>query len=301
MKKYYKLCTIILFTIIGSLILIKCINPILLATDSGFDSSYDSGGFSGGSDYSFGGGSDYSFNDTPSYSYGDNSSKSSSRGNSNSYRNDELLLLLFLLIIVIVLIKRKPMKKNMKNDIQTNNTAANHNDMLKKYMPDIEIEKFIEERYRDFVEVQIAWMDFDYEKLRELLTDELYNQYEMQLDTLKLKNEKNVMSDFSYESAYISNVSRDKDNLIIRVRLSVSFFDYITKDEKITRGTDKEKIHMTYELTYITALKNDISKCPSCGAPISNNASVKCEYCNSIISRVSEKWVMKNKKAISQR
>lgn len=145
-------------------------------------------------------------------------------------------------------------------------------------------------------------MNFDYKALRELLTDELYNQYEMQLDTLKIKNEKNVMTDFEFVSATIKNVFRDKNNIYVKVIMSVSFFDYISKDNSIVRGSNKKKLLMTYELTYSSTLKNDFNtSCPSCGAPIPDNASVKCEYCNCIISKTTSKWVLKNKKIISQK
>ena len=51
-------------------------------------------------------------------------------------------------------------------------------------------EEFKKERYNDYVSIQEGWMNFNYQLLRDKLTDELYNQYEMQLETLKTKNQK---------------------------------------------------------------------------------------------------------------
>ena len=39
-------------------------------------------------------------------------------------------------------------------------------------------------------------MEFDYNKLKEILSDELYNPYEVDLEVLKTKNQKNIMKDF---------------------------------------------------------------------------------------------------------
>ena len=56
-------------------------------------------------------------------------------------------------------------------------------------MPLEEFKALVFEKYKD---IQIAWMNFDYNTLRSKLTDELYNQYAMQLDTMKVKNEQNI-------------------------------------------------------------------------------------------------------------
>lgn len=310
MQKCYKIF-LLLVLVFGSFTLIKYINPSLIATDSGFDSSYDSGGYdssSGYSDYdssSWDSGSNYSDYDSGSWH---SSSNYSSKGSSKSLGPAFIIGLIVLIIIVEIaemtqksqkrktqlLAKEKSVYESLKQ------TKEPLDEEAEKFLSDLDIFKFLEERYNDFVKLQTAWMEYDYDTLRELLTDELYNQYEMQLDTLKLKNEKNVMSNFEYISANITNVFKEKDSLIVRIKMSVAFFDYITKDGNVVRGSNSKKLHMTYELTYTKALQDNQSTCPSCGAPLKNNASVKCEYCKSIISQTSTKWSLKNKKIISQ-
>lgn len=41
-----------------------------------------------------------------------------------------------------------------------------------------------------YTELQTAWMNFDYNKIKPLTTDELYKTYKSGLDTLKEKKQK---------------------------------------------------------------------------------------------------------------
>lgn len=59
-----------------------------------------------------------------------------------------------------------------------------------------ENEKIAEEAYQIYYDIQMAWMDFDYDVLKTLVTDELFHMYKNQLETLKMKNQQNIMSNF---------------------------------------------------------------------------------------------------------
>lgn len=48
-----------------------------------------------------------------------------------------------------------------------------------------------------FIHIEESFMNFDYDRLRVLLTDELYNMYYNWLESLKLKDERKIMSDFT--------------------------------------------------------------------------------------------------------
>ena len=151
--------------------------------------------------------------------------------------------------------------------------------------------------YKKFLAVQNAWMDFEYDQLRELCTDELYNSYITQLDTLKLKFGKNIMSDFEQHFIRIIGVTEEAGNIIVKVYLKVSFFDYVinTKTTEVTRGTDQRKLTNNYILTFVKAKGKTAKKCPNCGAPIKGNTSSKCPYCDSTIVTDAKDFVMSKK------
>ena len=154
-----------------------------------------------------------------------------------------------------------------------------------------------------YVEIQKAWTDFDYDILRVLLTDELYNTYMMQLDALKLKNQKNIMSDFKLITVKIYNITEENGLLNISIYLRCQMYDYvIDNEEKVVRGDKNHKIDIEYEITFVKTT-NEIHEtvCPNCGAKIDAVTSGKCDYCDSVIVVDAKDYVMSKKTCVGQR
>ena len=154
-----------------------------------------------------------------------------------------------------------------------------------------------------FKDIQNYWMEFDYDNLKKLLTDELYNTYNMELETLKLKNQKNVMSGFELLSINLTDLKKENNQFIATVMLNVRFKDYIVdSSDKVIRGKENTKINNVYLLTFVKSVdenKNNI--CPKCGAEVSGNTTGICNYCGSKIVFNEFDWVMSKKQKISQR
>lgn len=268
---------IFLILIIPVLLIIG--NTQKVKADSGFDTSYDSGGSSWSSSSS------------------DWSSSSSSSSHSGSSNGGILNLIVFIIIIVIVLFSNKKDGKKMLRQIVPNIVPINK---IKEYIPNYDYNKFATDRFNDYVEIQNAWMNFDYDTLRNKLTDELYNQYAMQLDTMKIKNEQNIMKDFSHRMTYITDIKEENGNIEVTINSVISFYDYIVQNARIVRGNKNKRINSLYEMKFICNKSNVISKCPNCHAPLNNNASQKCEFCGSIITKNGENWVMTKKQTKRQ-
>lgn len=293
-KKRYLYIALTVILIIGLALLIPAVKA-----DSGFDSSYgggsSSGGYSGGGSYDAGG----------------------------SGGGDLIFLLIRLLsylppwisipsiiaiIVFLVIISTKKDKTNGDNRYKHSSsvvTTINHEtemptEQIQSIITDFNKEEFLQARFKDYVDIQNAWMYFDYDKLRTKLTDELYNQYEMQLDTLKVKNQQNVMEKITYHDAMITNVTEENNQITVVLEMKVSFYDYIVQDKQVVRGNKHKKIYMHYELTFVSN-KQAPSTCPNCGAKLTDKASQKCPYCNSTISNVSKDWVLSKKEAKYQR
>ena len=168
------------------------------------------------------------------------------------------------------------------------------------YLPKTEKNLAILEKcYKIFVDVQEAWMNFDYDKLREVTTDELYNMYYNQLQTLKLKEQKNVMHDFELINYELYGIDINNGLVTVRIRLEVEFYDYIIdKNEKVISGYKNKKIHMIYDLTYVynDSLKEE---CPNCSAILSPE-DIECKYCKSKITGVRSKMKLSTKKRVAQ-
>lgn len=147
--------------------------------------------------------------------------------------------------------------------------------------------EILDKGYQIYLDVQKAWMDFDYEKMRKLVTDEMFQMYQSQLQTLEIKEEKNVMKDFNRKQSVLLSRKTEKGITTTELLLKVSFYDYIVnKDHKIVRGTNERKVVMTYKLTFVSS--TNVTKCPHCGAKLEKDNTI-CSYCHTkILSPLGE-------------
>lgn len=264
---------------------------INVRADSGWDTSYDSSSSSSSSssDSSW---SSSSWNDDYGTTY------------TTNYGTDyDTFDLIFALIVIIILVAIFARKKPTNNSNQITNYQDISEEQLHKYLPNASLTEIKDTVYNRFKEIQEAWMEFDYDKLRELCTDELYNSYIAQLDVLKIKNNKNIMKEFNKLTLNITNIKEENNNINISVYLKVSFYDYVVdKDNNVVRGTDKTKITNNYIMTFVKAKdeNSNINHCPNCGAPINSNASQKCEYCDTTIVQSSSEFVLSKKTNINK-
>jgi ABC-type ATPase with predicted acetyltransferase domain len=159
-----------------------------------------------------------------------------------------------------------------------------------------DVVKLKKDLYKIFVDVQIAWMEFDYDALAKLCGDELYNSYKRDLEILKLKNGKNIMKNFDEISLDIESIYKRDNNIFINVILEVEFYDYVinTKTNKVIRG-DKNRL---YNNAYLLKYKKEnalLDRCPSCGAQIKNLSNQKCPNCKNVIVNNNNDFVLISK------
>ena len=165
---------------------------------------------------------------------------------------------------------------------------------------DISYEDLCTKFYDTFVRVQNAWMNFDYNELKRLCGNELYNTYYEELEALKLKGEQNVMKKFDMVNNYISNIEKINNDIVVTYILDVKFCDYVinTETNSIVRGKSSKKINNNYELKYILS-KSKSKNCPNCGASI-NAGTTKCSHCDSVITQGADDFVLVHKKIVSR-
>lgn len=277
-----------------------CFNNITIAkADSGWDSSYDSGGsWSGGSSWDSG----------SSYDYGSSYGSGSSFNSSSSPASISIGVLLLVVIIVISIIssKRQMARAKLPETIINNNT---YNDISDEELSSIDNSKtvleFKDEAFNIYKDIQTAWMNFDNEEIRKLTTDELFNMYCSQLTTLKVKKQQNIMKDIKYIDAKVISAEVENKVVTVKVYMKVECYDYVisTSTNKTIRGTDNHKMEIEYILTFIKSSEDDnkIEKCPNCGAPVDIVASATCSYCNSVLTKTASSYVLSKKQSIGQR
>ena len=211
------------------------------------------------------------------------------------------LLIMFASMFILMLLAPKVPKKSY-NHIEKIEYNDISDEVLEKYGI-MNKEQLKQELYEKYKEIQIAWMNIDYDKLRTLLSDSLYNMYKAQLKALELKNQKNIMSDFEYIDSKIIKINKNYNNIELKLYLNIKMYDYVVnvKNEQLLKGNKKRKIDISYEITFEKSCIKNSNICPNCGAKITNNASNKCEYCDSTIVSDNHDWVMSKKICVKQK
>lgn len=269
----------------------------LVRADSGWDSSYDSGGggwSSGGSSWSGG---------SSSWDSGW-SSGGSSGSHSYSYSDGGDISFLIFFVIVIIIIIYCSINGGKGGSSSSSNRADNYpeikDDRLKKIGMDAdEFKKLAFELYKN---IQEEWMNFDYDGLRKHLTDELYNTYMMQLDALKVKGQQNIMKDFENIAVKITNITEESGMVNVTVYLHTAMYDYVVdNNKKVVRGKDNHKLDIEYTITFVKSSESSQEVCPNCGAPFKGVAGGTCDYCGSTIVTGPKEYVMSKKTCIGQR
>lgn len=287
----------------------------MVKADSGWDTDYG-GGFDSGwdSDYDSGWDNDYDYDWDDDDDY-HSSSGGGSYSSSNASDEEIFIVLAFAIIFIIFPILAinaffNSIKKGTKiREASEKSSLSNKYPELTRekaiqIIPDFDVNEFNFESYKRFYDIQMAWMEFDYDKLRLLLTDELYNSYILQLDSLKVKNHKNVMEDFVLIESHIYNLKEENGMYVAEVYLEVMFKDYVqNKDGMVVRGSANNNVTNTYLLTFIRSKEDatNANVCPRCGADVIGNVSGECEYCKAKLMNEKYNWVMSKKEKIDQR
>ena len=282
----------------------------------------DAGNFSGGSDWGGGGGSDWGGGSSwDSGSSGWSSGSTYDSGSSNSDGGSSLgclggNLFTVVIIIIVVVIVLRYMRSGQQGGGQNVYTAAQEEpglplDTLKQKDPNFNEQVLLEKIGNQYIQMQNAWQNKDWEPMRAIMTDALYNQMARQLQALIDAKQTNHVERIAVLETRIERYAVEADNDVLVVRLSTRITDYTTDDRtgNIVSGSTTRELFMVYDwkLTRQKDMKTlaqpsvtQIS-CPNCGAPLDINHSGKCPYCGTIVTLKDHDWALSVIKGISQR
>lgn len=273
---------------------------IPVKADSGWDSDYDSGGWDSGSDWGSSWDSDYDYD-------WDYSSGGGSYSGSGSGGGIGVVIIAVVIIIIVFSItnnRNRPSGGNTNIRTKSSNYQDTSIQKITSIDPNLIPAEFKSQAFNIYKNIQTAWMDFNTDTIRKLTTDEIYNMYSSQLETLKLKGQKNIMKDITLEEAKIIDIKKTGNIITVNVYLRVKCYDYVIKEKtgETVRGKDKQKIVIEYVLSFVKSAVNNKKeeKCPNCGAPVDIKASATCPYCDSTLVKDASDYVMSKKTCIGQ-
>lgn len=263
-------------------------------------------------DSDFGSSWDYDWDDDYYYDYGSYGGGSSSSGSFG------LSIIIFVIMIVIVAISTSknqnytniPRKSytnpNYSNkSYYTRNQArsemvANEVRRVDKYFND---EQFLAFAKNTFIKLQNAWSERNWEIIRTIETENLYEIHSKQIKEYINKKQINKMERIAINFAELVSFAQDNEKDVLVVALNSSMLDYIV-DEKtgmVLRGSKDNRLTNTYKLIFVRKKgviteagteKLKTTNCPNCGAPTNITSSGKCEFCGSVITIGIHDWVL---------
>ncbi|MEG1523691.1 MAG: zinc-ribbon domain-containing transport protein [Clostridia bacterium] len=313
-----------------ALLLILTVTSFSIADAGSFSGDTDwGGGADWGSNTDWGSSSDWgsdsdwdtsSSNDIESFGSGvladsilSDSENSGNKVDDDGFGTDFLLFILFAIVIAVVyfFIKSKKVKKGTELYQAQQEEPGLPIETLKQKDPNFNEQALLEKIGNQYVQMQQAWERHDWEPMRAIMTDTLFNQMARQLDVLKQQGLTNHVERIAVLNAHIQRYAVEGDNDVLVIRLQTRICDYTQNDQtgEIVSGNKTKELFMTYDwklirqkdkLTLKQAEMTEIN-CPNCGAPLSINQSGKCPYCNTVITLADHDWALSVIKGISQK
>lgn len=284
------------FLLVLSIILTMII-PTLSFADVGDFESYDSDW--GDSDW----GSSWDSSDWDSSDYDYDYSGSGSVGG--------IGWMIVIMVIFIVLVSSRKSTSNVRTHIPTQSYGYVRSDSRSKAVGEkiretdqfFNDEKFLSWAKTSFIKLQTAWTERDWETIRPIESESLFEQHSRQLKGYVDRKQINKMDRISVNYAELVSYDTDNEKDILVVALNSSMNDYIIDETtgNVVKGDKDRRITNTYKLTFIRKKgvltsegtdKVNTTNCPNCGAPTNITSSGKCEYCGAVITTGEHDWVL---------
>ena len=165
----------------------------------------------------------------------------------NFITDNKILLIMLILILIISTIIGRIRAKNKKTIIVNDNKK---NDPLLSNNENLETKEQIQKlAFEKLKELKIAKMNFDLDTIKNITTDNVYDLYNRQVNTLKEKKQKNIVQNVKYINSFITNINTMENEKIINLRVIIECFDFVNDNHNNTiSGKYNKKILQTYEL-----------------------------------------------------
>lgn len=174
--------------------------------------------------------------------------------------NKIVFIIMIALILLSTLLANVGDKKKKKQTIYEKKyndpllEINNNNDIINK-------EELSQLAFQKLKELKLAKMNFDFNTIRNITNNEIFELYSKQIQTLKNKKQKNIVQNIKYINSHITNIITNESNQIINFRITIECYDFTT--DNYNNAIDKnynQKLLQTYEIEIKKKL-NTIQNC----------------------------------------
>jgi len=149
-----------------------------------------------------------------------------------------------------------------------------------------------------FLELQAAWSDREWERVRPYVTDSLFQMQQYWIDGFKQQKVRNVMDKVEVQGFEVAALDSDAFYDTLTVRIFAVCIDYvITEDGKLVRGNKSRPTRFSEYWTFVRGVGRQgkasaEKKCPNCGAPQKISQAGHCEFCQAKVTSGEFDWVL---------
>lgn len=170
-------------------------------------------------------------------------------------------------------------KRNIYNDVPKSKLEMFNTDdikQLKDYFYDI------------FLKFEIAYNNLDYNIMKMLSTKQLFQNYYTGISLDLQVGKKRIINSIQKKKIIIYELDSTIAKQTVSAMIEISYINYTINNEGyIISGSREKPITEKFEVTFRKDFeRNEITKCPNCGASITGN---KCDFCRTTIKNVEFK------------
>ncbi len=170
-------------------------------------------------------------------------------------------------------------------------------ELVLKYVPDFGESNFKSFVDNVFVQIYLAAMENDLERVKHFVNDEVYRQIGEQILSLREQGLVQVYDELNVKETMLIGARVEGNSLLIQVHLTSRYLDYLVDFKgNYVRGNRDVRVekenYLTFERKIGAKLAGKIQKCFGCGAVIDVNHNGKCDYCGTIYDLEKTGWVL---------
>ena len=203
------------------------------------------------------------------------------------------LEVIFIIIYFINARLKKAKNKRLSLEERLENKRVQAKHKIENELPDFDYDEFNDLVFKIYTDIKDARSSFNYDELRSLLTDDLYNAYYSDLSSLEKQKKKINTSDYLLNNVFVTNFIKTEKDYIIDVYLNATLYEYVTNNMgNVVKGTKDNSVIKKYIIRLTRRIDDNKDICPNCGSQLLNDVSNICPFCNNIIINKKYDWVV---------
>jgi len=186
-------------------------------------------------------------------------------------------------------------------EAQSSQSSADGFERLRRRDPAFDADEFLERCKLVFPKVQDAWGNQDMTPARHLVSDGIYERFQLQLAMYEGALVRNTMEDVRVLSARVAGVESDDFFDTLHVRIGASAVDYWTDirgGKRIHGSRSPESFAEVWSFLRRPGARTLAHPgllegyCPNCGAALEVADSVQCSSCRAVVNSGQYDWVL---------